>query len=150
MLRPFATPVETNRYQLVSAPQWPIMKTTAKRIPPASAWIRRALPTESHQIQKYGLAALVRSPAAYGPRPPAAGAALMLAVRLPAIVIAPKTTSAMPPMIAIAVVYGCAIVASPRTIRKKIAVSITMWPRETFSPAFQSPPIEALMVATSV
>jgi len=52
IVRPFATPVETNTYQLASAPQWPIMKITARMSPPSSDEIKRALPTESHQIQK--------------------------------------------------------------------------------------------------
>jgi len=38
------------------------MKTMASRRPPASDLIKRALPTESHQIQKYGLAALGQKP----------------------------------------------------------------------------------------
>ena len=58
--------------------------------------------------------------------------------------------SAMPPITAITVVYGCAMDARPRMIKKNIAVSITMWPSETLSPAVQSPFKEALMVATSV
>ena len=55
-----------NVYQPVSAHQWPIMKTAASTSPPERPAITMALPTESHQIQKYGLAALVRSPARYG------------------------------------------------------------------------------------
>ena len=63
--------------------------------------IRRALPTESHQIQKYGLAALVRNPAMYGLATACAGAAESVAVLLPAIVMIPKMMRAIPPTTAI-------------------------------------------------
>ncbi len=62
----------------------------------------------------------------------------------------PKIMSAMPPTNAIPVVYGLATDARPRMIRKKIAVSMRIWPSETFRPVVQSPASEALMVATSV
>ena len=116
---PFETPVETKTYQLTSAPQWPIMKTTASRSPPASDEIKRALPTESHQIQKYGFAALVTSPAMYGFSTACAGAVLRLAVLLPTIVRIPKMMSAMPPITAIAVVYGCATACKAENDQEK-------------------------------
>ena len=40
--------------------------------------------------------------------------------------------------------------ARPRMIKKNMAISIAMWPSETFMPVVQSPAREALIVATSV
>ena len=60
---PCDTPVETSVYHTVSAVQCPIMKAPARIKPPSSPAITIALPIDSHQIQKYGFAALVTSPA---------------------------------------------------------------------------------------
>ena len=60
---PFETPVETTVYHTVSAVQCPIMNIPTSNSPPCSPAITIVLPIESHQIQKYGFAALVISPA---------------------------------------------------------------------------------------
>ena len=96
---PRETPVETSVNQPVSALQCPIMNAPARTSPPCSPAITIALPIESHQIQKYGFAALVMRPAMIGiAMPDRAGERDMVADLLPAIVRTPNAMRAIPPI----------------------------------------------------
>jgi len=78
------------------------MNAIRPKMPLASELINRALPTENHQIQKYGFAILVTRPAIRGDCVPFDGEIKeRVAFRAERIVITPNTTSATPPTTAI-------------------------------------------------
>ena len=129
---PRDTPVDTNVYQADIRTPVADHEDCGQRQPPERPATTMALPTESHQIQKYGLAALVRSPASYGLVTAPSGVVSRDAFLLPAIVRTPKTTSAMPPTTAMSASYGRATVIRPRTINRKMKTFDNHVPEKIF------------------